>query len=238
MGRINSEIPRHIAIIMDGNRRWARRRKLQIFKGHEKVAEEVIQELVDRCLELGISHLTLWAFSTENWKREKKEVEAILNLLRDMLNKGEKAFEGRDVRVNAIGDLSRFPSDIEDGMRRWMKESKDNQDLTVTFALNYGGHDELVRAMRNLTADLKKQGELGVEKITADEIEDHLDTSDLPKIDLIIRPGGEKRLSGFMSWQSAYAELYFTDILMPDFGSEQLDKALQDYAERERRFGQ
>lgn len=233
----SSSIPQHIAIIMDGNRRWARRHKLQIFKGHEKVAKEVIQDLVDRCLELGISHLTLWAFSTENWKRDEREVEAILDLLRDMFVKGKKALEGRDVRINTIGDLSRFPADIRQGIRRWMDESKDSRSLTVTFALNYGGHDELVRAVRSLITDLKKQGSLDAEQITADKIESYLDSDNLPHPDLIIRPGGEKRLSGFLSWQSAYAELYFTDILMPDFGSKQLDKALQDYAGRERRFG-
>lgn len=238
MGKKQSKVPQHVAIIMDGNRRWARSHKLEIFRGHEKVAKEVIQKLVDRCLELNIEYLTLWAFSTENWKRDDKEVGAILDLLREMFTDAKKALEGKGVRINTIGDLSRFPRDIQEGVNRWKKETKDKSELTVTFALNYGGHDELVRAVRDLVKGLSENGGLDVQKITTQQIEKHLDTGGLPRPDLIIRPGGEKRLSGFMSWQSAYAELYFTDVLMPDFGPVQLDRALKEYADRERRFGQ
>ncbi len=238
MSKKLSRVPKHIAIIMDGNRRWARSHKLKVFKGHEKVAKEVIQELVDRCLELNIEYLTLWAFSTENWKRDDKEVGAILDLLREMFVDAKEALEGRGVKINTIGNLSKFPKDIQEGIERWKKETKDKNELTVTFALNYGGHDELVRAVRSLVRNLSKNGELDVQKITPQKIEEYLDTGDLPRLDLIIRPGGEQRLSGFMSWQSAYAELYFSDILMPDFGPAELDKALEEYADRERRFGQ
>lgn len=237
MSKKYNNLPQHIAIIMDGNRRWARQHGLEIFKGHEKVVKEVTQELVDHCLDLKIPYLTLWAFSTENWKRDKKEVDAILNLFRELIVEGKKAFEGRDIRINAMGDLSRFPLDIQKGIEKWMEETKNNQTLTATFALNYGGHDELVRAVRKLVKDLSESGLVEPKNITAKAIEERLDTANLPNPDLIIRPGREVRLSGFMSWQSAYAELYFTDVLMPDFGPKELDKALQDYAERERRFG-
>ncbi len=231
------ELPQHLAIIMDGNRRWARRNGFKIFKGHEKVAKEGIQELVDHCLELGIPYLTLWAFSTENWKRSKAEVEAVLNLMREMFSDGREALAGRDVRINTIGDLSRFPQDIQDSIVDWKQETKEAKGLTTTFALNYGGHDELVRATRQLVTDLNNKGGIDPQKITQERMSKYLDTADLPKPDLIVRPGGERRLSGFMSWQSAYAELYFTNTLMPDFGVEELNKALKDYEERDRRFG-
>jgi len=246
MSKTKASVPTHVAIIMDGNRRWARQNKLQIFKGHEKVAKEVIQALVDRCLELKISYLTLWAFSTENWKRSQREVDAILNLLRDMFIDGREALEGRDVKINTIGELARFPEDIQQGIVEWKEESKNAQSLTVTFALNYGGRDEILRAIRQLmlilvgeikglnqSALAKKIAELTTEKFLSAQ----LDTTDLPDPDLIIRTGGEQRLSGFMPWQSAYAEFYFTKVLMPDFGAEQLDLALKEYACRERRFG-
>lgn len=238
--------PTHVAILMDGNRRWARQHKLQIFKGHEKVAKEVIQALVDRCLELKIPYLTLWAFSTENWKRSQREVDAILNLLRDMFVDGRDALEGRDVKINTIGELARFPEDIRRGIEQWKEESKNAQSLTVTFALNYGGRDEILRAVRKLAmsmaTEIKNLDQLTLDQkiaelVTEESLSTQLDTADLPDPDLIIRTGGEQRLSGFMPWQSTYAELYFTKVLMPDFDAKQLDLALKEYADRERRFG-
>lgn len=237
--------PRHVAIIMDGNRRWAKQHKLQIFKGHEQVAKERIDELVEHGLKRGIGYLTFWAFSTENWNRPQAEIKAILNLLRRTLATNLEKLDKRGVRFNTIGDLSRFPQDIEQQLQRWRRATADNQAITVTFALNYGGRDELLRAMRKLVrkmiAETKiKSKELGQhlsQELTETNLSRHLDTADLPDPDLIIRPGQERRLSGFMPWQGVYAELYFTKVLMPDFTAEEFELALQDYEQRQRRFG-
>lgn len=217
-------IPQHVAIIMDGNRRWARQNGLAIIKGHRKVAEEMIERLADFAIAKGIKFLTLWAFSTENWQRPSEEVKGIMELFRETFATSSKRLHQKGVRVAIIGDLSRFPEDIQDGVNFWLKETKNNQKLTVTFALNYGGRDELLRAVR----------------AGGDDFENHLDTKKmivLPDPDLLIRPGGEKRLSGFLTWQSVYTELYFTDVLMPDFDEQEFAKALADYASRQRRFG-
>lgn len=217
-------IPQHVAIIMDGNRRWARQNGLAIIKGHRKVAEEMIERLADFAIAKGIKFLTLWAFSTENWQRPSEEVKGIMELFRETFATSSKRLHQKGVRVAVIGDLSRFPEDIQDGVNFWLKETKNNQKLTVTFALNYGGRDELQRAVR----------------AGGENFENHLDTKKmivLPDPDLLIRPGGEKRLSGFLTWQSVYTELYFTDVLMPDFDEEEFAKALADYASRQRRFG-
>lgn len=217
-------IPQHVAIIMDGNRRWARQNGLAIIKGHRKVAEEMIERLADFAIAKGIKFLTLWAFSTENWQRPSEEVKGIMELFRETFATSSKRLHQKGVRVAVIGDLSRFPEDIQDGVNFWIQETKNNQKLTVTFALNYGGRDELLRAVR----------------AGGEDFENHLDTKKmiaLPDPDLLIRPGGEKRLSGFLTWQSVYTELYFTDVLMPDFDEQEFAKALADYASRQRRFG-
>jgi len=217
-------IPQHVAIIMDGNRRWARQNGLAIIKGHRKVAEEMIERLADFAIAKGIKFLTLWAFSTENWQRPSEEVKGIMELFRETFATSSKRLHQKGVRVAVIGDLSRFPEDIQDGVNFWLKETKNNQKLTVTFALNYGGRDELLRAVR----------------AGGENFENHLDTKKmivLPDPDLLIRPGGEKRLSGFLTWQSVYTELYFTNVLMPDFDEQEFAKALADYASRQRRFG-
>lgn len=217
-------VPQHVAIIMDGNRRWAKQNGLAIIKGHRKVAEEMIERLADFAIAKGIKHLTLWAFSTENWQRPAEEVKGIMELFRETFGTSSKRLHQKGVRVAVIGDLSRFPHDIQEGVNFWLQETKNNKKLTVVFALNYGGRDELTRA-------IKSGGE---------DFVNHLDTKkmiDLPDPDLLIRPGGEKRLSGFLTWQSVYTELYFTDVLMPDFDEEEFAKALADYAARQRRFG-
>lgn len=223
-----NNLPQHVAIIMDGNRRWARKRGLAIIKGHRKVADELIEELADHCIEKGIKYLTLWAFSTENWKRDKAEVELMMNLFREMLEENIDQLHQKGIRISTIGDLSRFDQDIRAKIEQGVEKTKQNKNLTLTFALNYGGRDELLRAVNNLSDEAE---------ITQKLIDQSLDTSDLPDPDLIIRPGGEKRLSGFLLWQSEYSELYFSDILMPDFGAKELEKALTDYQDRQRRFG-
>ncbi len=241
-----NRLPQHIAIIMDGNRRWARENKLQMIAGHRKAAEDRIDELVDYCIKKEIPYLTLWAFSTENWNRPKNEVKGIMNLLREALETSLKKLHEKGVKFNTIGELSRFDQDIQDQLEFWKKETKNNTAITVTFALNYGGRDEIVRAVKKLLKEKAGQGkaaELKAElkevaaEISEPEIEKFLDTSNLPDPDLIIRPGREKRLSGFLTWQNVYSELYFSDVLMPDFGAEELEKALDEFARRKRRFG-
>ncbi len=220
-------IPQHVAIIMDGNRRWARQHKLEVLRGHQYVADEVVEPLVERCIEKGIRYLTLWAFSTENWRREPQEVQGLMQLFRQSLQRNSQRLFEKGVRLQAIGDLSSFPEDIQKGIAELIQKSAKNTAITVTFALNYGGRDEIVRAVNQI-----KQS-----SITAEMLAKHLDTAEMPDPDLIIRPGGEQRLSGFLTWQSIYAELYFTEVLMPDFTPAELDKALDEYEKRSRRFG-
>jgi undecaprenyl diphosphate synthase len=225
---LSNNLPRHIAIIMDGNRRWARKRGLAIIKGHRKVVEELIEELADYCIKKGIEYLTLWAFSTENWDRDKNEVDLIMDLFREKLGKSIDRLHQKGVRVTSIGDLSRFDQDIREKIEQGIEKTQHNQNLTLTFALNYGGRDELIRAVNKLSNKAE---------ITQEMIDQNLDTAHLPNPDLIIRPGGEKRLSGFLLWQSEYSELYFSDVLMPDFNEKELDKAIAEYQQRQRRFG-
>ncbi len=227
----HSAVPQHIAIIMDGNRRWARQNGLEALKGHEYVSNKVIEPLVDRCLELKIPFLTLWAFSTENWRREPAEVQGLMQIFREGLQENGERLHKKGVRLENIGDISEFPADIQAGLQKWREVTAQNTNITVTFALNYGGRDEVVRAVKKI--DKSEEG------INEEGISASLDTAavGLPDPDLIIRPGGEQRLSGFMPWQSIYTELYFTDVLMPDFDPQQLDIALEDYAQRSRRFG-
>ncbi len=224
MQKINSLVPAHVAIIMDGNRRWARKNGLAIIRGHRKVAEEMIERLADFAIAKNIKYLTLWAFSTENWQRPPEEISGIMDLFRETFQTSAKRLHEKQVRVAVIGDMSRFPKDIQDGVDFWIKETVNNQKLTVTFALNYGGRDEIRRAVQ--------QGE--------ENFEQFMDTKqkiDLPDPDLLIRPGGEQRLSGFLTWQTVYTELYFTDVLMPDFDEAEFEKALAEYVLRQRRFG-
>jgi len=216
---------------MDGNRRWARKKGLAIIKGHRRVADKLIEELADYCIKKGIGYLTLWAFSTQNWNRNLAEIQLMMDLFREMLDKNIQQLHQKGIKIKTIGDLSRFDQDIREKIECGVEKTKQNQNLTLTFALNYGGRDELLRAV-NKVNQLPSRA-----KITQEIITQNLDTVDLPDPDLIIRPGGEKRLSGFLTWQSEYSELYFSDVLMPDFGTTELDKALAEYQHRQRRFG-
>jgi undecaprenyl diphosphate synthase len=232
------KIPQHVAIIMDGNRRWAKKQGLAIIKGHRKTAEETIERLADYAVEVGIKFLTLWAFSTENWNREQTEVEGIMNLFRETFGTAAERLHKKGIRVHTIGDLSQFPQDIREGVEHWKKETNKNKKLVVTFALNYGGRDEIVRAINHLMADKKVSKN---NKITAEIFEEYLDTHqgiNLPDPELIIRPGGEQRLSGYLPWQGVYSELYFCETLMPDFDEQEFAKALDEFARRQRRFGE
>lgn len=238
-----TNLPKHVAIIMDGNRRWAKAQGKHPVEGHHHVVDHTLEPLVDRCIELGISHLTLWAFSTENWDRDKAELNALMQIFRlGFQRKTKNWLMNKNIRIRVLGELDRFPKDIAESCREWMEESKDNSGMTVTFALNYGGRDEIRRSVnRAIQAkldELPEGEEVSAEIVLNDaDIAANLDTADMPDPDLIIRPGGQFRLSGFMPWQSVYAELYFTDVLMPDFSVEELEKALADYAQRQRRFG-
>jgi undecaprenyl diphosphate synthase len=238
MNMKSDKIPQHVAIIMDGNRRWAKKQGLSIIKGHRKTAEETIERLADYAIKVGIKYLTLWAFSTENWQRDSKELDGIMGLFRETFSTAAERLHKKGVRVHTIGDLSRFPKDIRDGVEHWKEESSKNKKLVVTFALNYGGRDEILRAVKGLITQEKKLSE---KKITPELLEKYLDTKtdlNLPDPDLIIRPGGEQRLSGYLPWQGVYSELYFCSTLMPDFNEKEFAKALAEFASRQRRFGQ
>lgn len=227
-----STVPRHVGIIMDGNRRWARQHKLAALQGHQFVADKVLEPLIERAVEQGISFMTLWAFSTENWHRDQQEVAGLMNIFRDAFSRNAEVLHRLGVKLQTIGDMSAFPADIQQNIKHWVEVSQENTRITVIFALNYGGRDEITRAVSRLLS-------VGIDdaSLTEDHISQALDTAGVPDPDLIIRPGGEQRLSGFLTWQGVYAELYFTDVLMPDFSPAEFDKALAEYARRQRRFG-
>ena len=218
---VQTNIPNHIAIIMDGNRRWAKGKGLSAIAGHAYAVENTTEALIERAGELGVKYLTLWAFSTENWGRAEDEVSGLMNLFRKALMTKVQKFIEKGARLRMIGDMSRFAPDIQEGMNIAMKASEQNTKIMVTFALNYGGRDEIKRAVEKGGVDFEK----------------YLDTAGMPDPDLIIRTGGEQRLSGFLMWQSAYSELYFTETLFPDFGPKELDTAIEEYQGRQRRFG-
>ena len=227
-------LPRHIAIIMDGNGRWAKKRALPRSAGHSAGSKN-FKDIARYCNKIGLEYLTVYAFSTENWKRPKEEVDNIMNILRDYL-KDAKNFKDENIKVKFIGNIEVLPEDIVYLIRDAEENSKDATGLNLNIALNYGGRDELVFAFKNL-AEMVKSGELSIEDITEDTVSASLYTKGQPDPDFIIRPSGEYRLSNYLIWQSAYAEFWFSDILWPDFSSRHLDKAIEDYNKRNRRFG-
>ncbi len=226
-------LPEHIGIIMDGNGRWAKLRGLPRNMGHKKGAE-VFTEISKYCRDLGIKYLTVYAFSTENWKRPKEEVDGVMNLMRDYLKRMKKA-AGDHIAVRFIGDKSPFDEDLKKLMEEAETADIGEVITTVQIALNYGGRDEIVHAVKNIAQDIKN-GKLSPEDITEDIISKNL-YSVTPEADLIIRPSGEERLSNFLLWESAYSEFVFMDVLWPDFTKKDLDKALLEYSNRNRRFG-
>ena len=223
-------IPEHIAIIMDGNGRWAKKRGLERTEGH-KVGAEVFRKICSYAREIGVKHITFYAFSTENWKRPPEEVDGIMNLLRDYLKDAEN-FKDENIRVKFIGDPAPLADDIKALMKKNEDGSKDATGLKLNIAINYGGRDELVHAVKKIVDE-------GVpsEEITEQTISDRLYTAGMPDPDFIIRPSGEYRTSNYLLWQSAYAEYWFSDILWPDFTPKHLEKAIEDYNRRNRRFG-
>lgn len=222
---------------MDGNRRWARRHGLEIVQGHRKMTDEMIERLVDHAILRGVKYLTLWGFSTENWNRSPKEVDDLMMLFRELFTRNAQPLHEKGVRINHLGDPSRFAPDIQEQMAYWQEKTKNNQTITVSLALNYGGRDEILRAVQKITKEVKVGNLDPDQKMDVAAFSSYLDTHDLPDPEIIIRPGGEKRLSGFLLWQMEYAELYFPDVLMPDFDEKQLDLVIDDFEKRSRRFG-
>ena len=222
-------LPKHIGIIMDGNGRWAAKRGLPRTMGHRE-GVKAFRRIGERCSELGIPYLTVYAFSTENWKRPKEEVDAIMKLLEDYLDETEKCSD-ENIRTNFIGDISPLNDALKEKIDRIQRKTENNKGLTVNIALNYGGRAEIVNAVKQL------MGKFNKEDITEDIIANHLYTANQPDPDLIIRPSGEQRLSNFMIWQAAYSEYVFMDVLWPDFSKQHLDEAILQYLNRDRRFG-
>lgn len=227
----------HIAFIMDGNRRWARDKKLPLLFGHRQGAKR-IEPLVEHAAKKGIKYITFWAFSSENWKRGEKEVDFLMRVFRDFI-KGPVAnrMMEKGVRVKVIGDYTQFPQDIVKDVCNIIEKSKDNKNITATFALNYGGRAEILKAVNRILKQESRIKNQELEDIDEEGFSDYLYTKELPDPDMIVRTGGEMRLSGFLPWQAVYSELYFVDKYWPDFDIEEFDKAIVEYENRERRFG-
>ena len=234
----NISLPRHIGVIMDGNGRWAKQRGLKRSEGH-KAGAEVFRAICNYAAEIGIECMTFYAFSTENWKRPAEEVSAIMNLFRDYLfeaQEREEENEAKGMHVRYIGDRAALPEDIVNMIDQLEKRSADKNCITINLAVNYGGRDELLHAFRAIARKVEA-GELKAQDITLNDIDGNLYTAGQPDPDLIIRPSGEYRLSNFLIWQAAYSEFWFSDILWPDFTTDDLDKAIIEYSKRNRRFG-
>ena len=234
--QLNPEkMPKHIAIIMDGNGRWATKRSLPRKAGH-KAGAEALEKIIYAAKELGLEHLTVYAFSTENWKRSEEEVGAIMDILRFYLKNYFKKFVKDDIRMHVIGDKTRLDQDIQDAIEEIEALSKEKKGMTVHIALNYGGRDELRRAVGKIALEVA-EGRLAAADVTEDVITNALDTAGTPDPELMIRTSGEERISNFLLWQIAYSEFYFSDMLWPDFDKKELEKAIYYYQNRERRFG-
>jgi undecaprenyl diphosphate synthase len=228
-------LPKHLAIIMDGNGRWAKQKgKLRVF-GHQK-GSEAVKQVVEGCAELGVKNLTLYAFSTENWNRPKLEVQMLMRLLISSLKKEIKTLLDNNIKLNAIGNLKDLPIKVYKELMDVIEITKSNTNLTLTLALSYGSRDELINAIKQISIKVKNNI-ISPEKIDESVINEHLYTQNLPDVDLLIRTSGEQRISNFLLWQIAYAELYFTNVFWPDFTKQHLYEAIVNYQKRERRFG-
>lgn len=231
----NYKVPEHVAIIMDGNGRWAKKRLLPRTAGHvqgSKVAEQICEDAYN----LGIKYLTIYAFSTENWNRPENEVSTLMNLLRKYMKDSIERSSKNNMRVRVIGDISKLDKDLQDSIRNLEEISSTNTGLCFQVAINYGGRDEITRAVKDISREVQ-EGKISVDNINEELINSHLDTKGIPYPDLLIRTSGELRTSNFLPWQLAYSEFYFTDVLWPDFNKEELQKAIDYYNKRDRRFG-
>jgi undecaprenyl diphosphate synthase len=239
MAKIDSldktRLPRHLAIIMDGNGRWAKSRGMLRIFGHENGAKSV-REIVESCARLGIEYLTLYAFSTENWNRPKTEVSTLMRLLMNSLRNESRTLADNNIKLQAIGNLDMLPKNAKKELLEVIEMTQDNTRMTLTMALSYGSRDELIKAVQEIATKVQKD-EIAIAEIDEKQIGQHLFTNNMPDVDLLIRTSGEHRISNFLLWQIAYAELYFTDVLWPDFREDDLAKAISEYQKRERRFG-
>lgn len=230
-----SRLPRHLAVIMDGNGRWAKKKGLFRSLGHEK-GSQAVREIVETCAELPIPYLTLYAFSTENWNRPKFEVDTLMKLLVSSLKKEIKTLEENNIKLNAIGNLDALPNKARRELLDVIEKTKTNSRMTLTLALSYGSREEITKTIKEISLKVKNNL-ISPSNIDESVINNHLYTRDLPDVDLLIRTGGEHRISNFLLWQIAYAELYFTDTLWPDYRKDHLFEAILNYQNRERRFG-
>ena len=228
-------LPKHLAIIMDGNGRWAKQKGYLRALGHESGTKSV-REVVETCAKLGIENLTLYAFSTENWNRPKLEVKLLMNILINSLQDELKTLNDNNIRLNSIGNLSLLPKSAQKKLQEVIETTKNNSRMVLTLALSYGSREELINVVKNISNKVKNNI-ISIDSIDESIINQHLYTQDLPEVDLLIRTSGEHRISNFLLWQIAYAELYFTDVLWPDFKQDDLYEAIISYQKRERRFG-
>ncbi|TDX14153.1 undecaprenyl diphosphate synthase [Flavobacterium sp. S87F.05.LMB.W.Kidney.N] len=231
----HTNLPKHLAIIMDGNGRWAKQQGFMRAFGHENGTKSV-KEIIKTSAKLGIEYLTLYAFSTENWNRPKLEVQALMKILINSLKKELVTLQENNIRLNAIGNLDKLPKTAQKELLDVIEKTKNNSRLTLTLALSYGSREELVNAVKAIS-DKVKNNIISIDTIDDSIINEHLYTQNLPDVDLLIRTSGEHRISNFLLWQIAYAELYFTNVLWPDFKDQDLYEAIISYQKRERRFG-
>lgn len=227
--------PQHVAIIMDGNGRWAKSKGMPRNYGHVQGSKNV-ENICRAAYDLGVKYLTIYAFSTENWNRPKAEVDALMRILRDYMKSCLKVSKKNNMRVRVIGDLSGLEEDLQEGILQLQEASKEYDGLQFTIAINYGSRDEILRAVKKIAGEVK-DGSLDVTKMDEQMFEKYLDTCDLPDPDLLIRTSGELRLSNYLLWQLAYSEFYFTDVPWPAFTKEELEKAIEQYNSRDRRYG-
>lgn len=230
-----NNIPKHIAIIMDGNGRWAQARNLPRSLGH-KAGVETIRRVIKEADKLGVKYMTFYAFSTENWKRPKDEINALMKLLVQYLRKELDELHENKVCIKVLGDISRLPNECISEINRAVEKTKDNTGIVMSMALNYGGRDEIIRGIKKLIID-EKEGKINIDDINKDMFNNYLYTANMPDPDLIIRPSGEQRLSNFLLWQCAYSEFWYSNINWPDFNEKDLRKAIFDFQKRNRRYG-
>ncbi|MFA5324313.1 MAG: isoprenyl transferase [Smithella sp.] len=230
-----NQLPRHIAIIMDGNGRWAQKHTIGRIRGHKKGADSV-RTVVRACREMGIKYLTLFAFSVENWERPENEVHALMLLLEEYLTKEIEELQKQEIRLVTIGETERLNSSVRKKLQRAKENTAKYDKMILNLALSYGGRDEIINAVKKIIDD-KEKGKIAINEVTKDNFNNYLYTSGMPDPDLLIRTSGEYRISNFLLWQTAYTELYFTNVLWPDFTKDELLKAIASYQKRERRFG-
>ncbi len=230
-----NKLPQHVAIIMDGNGRWAKKKGMMRTFGHQN-ALKAVRDAIEFCNESGIPYLTLYAFSSENWKRPALEVNLLMNLLSSTMKKERENLNKRGVKVKVIGNIEKLPKDVRAGLNDLVKYTENNKTGTLLLALSYGAKEEILEAVQGIAREVS-ENKVNIDQIDEEFFSKHLYTKDIPDVDLLIRTSGEQRISNFLLWQISYAELYFTDVLWPDFDKEEFRKAIQFYQSRERRFG-